>query len=147
MQDYAALAFGLWFASNALGLDSAAARPVINFVLSNLGPIDGPRYLGKARLAAVYPVSMLANPCGLNITTISLEGRMQFGIVANADAVDAARIALACERAFEALVRAVPRAGRLAVQRRAAASQDLVFRKPPVRQPSRTRRMPASQRS
>lgn len=147
MQDYALLAFGLWLASNALGLDAAVSRPVVNFVLSNLGAIDGPRYLGHSRLSAVYPVSMLASPSGLNITTISLEGRMEFGIVANADAVDATLIARRCEKAFEALARTVSRASESAASRRAVAPQDLVFRKPPARKPSRTRRMPASQRS
>jgi diacylglycerol O-acyltransferase len=146
MQDYAALAFGLWFASNAIGLD-AVTHPVVNFVLSNVGAIDGPRYLGHSRLAAAYPVSMLANPSGLNVTMMSLEGRMHFGIVANAAALDATRIAEACNDAFTELSSAVPRAARPAAPRSAASRQDFVFRKPPARKPSRTRRIPASQRS
>ena len=80
--DYAALAFGLWFASSTLGL-GAITRPVINLVVSNVGAVDGPRYLGAARLSAVYPVSMLAEPAGLNVTTVSVNDRMDFGIVAN----------------------------------------------------------------
>jgi WS/DGAT/MGAT family acyltransferase len=148
MQDYAALAFGLWFASNALGLDAAIARPVINFVLSNVGAIDGPRYLGNSRLASVIPVSMLANPCGLNVTAISLEGRMQFGVLTNAAAVDASRIADECRRAFADLAHVVrPGNRRARASRTGESDQDLVLRKPPVRKPSRTRRMPASQRS
>ncbi len=148
MQDYAALAFGLWFASNALGLEAAVARPVINFVLSNVGAIDGPRYLGHSRLTSVVPMSMLANPCGLNVTAISLEGRMQFGILSNAAAVNASCIANESRRAFADLVHAMgPGSRRERASRAGESVQDLVLRKPPARKPSRTRRMPASQRS
>jgi len=109
--DYAMLAFGLWFASNALGL-GAVTRPVINLVASNVGGVEGPRYLGRSRLAAVYPVSMIADPTGLNVTMLSVNERMDFGIVANAAVADAARIARACEAAFEELRRRVKPAGR-----------------------------------
>jgi WS/DGAT/MGAT family acyltransferase len=109
--DYAALAFGLWFASNSLGLGSVT-RPVINLVVSNVGAVEGPRYLGASRLTAAYPVSMLADPAGLNVTTVSVNGRMDFGIIANAAAVaDAGEIARACEAAFEEL-RFAPRRSR-----------------------------------
>jgi hypothetical protein len=101
--DYAAIAFGLWFASSSLGL-GAVTRPVINLVVSNVGAVDGPRYVGASRLAAAYPVSMLADPAGLNVTTMSLNERMDFGIVANAAAVpDAAEVARACAAAFDEL--------------------------------------------
>jgi len=146
MQDYAMLAFGLWLASSTLGL-GAVTRPVINFVLSNVGAIDGPRYLGRSRLAAAYPVSMLADPTGLNITTMSLDGRMQFGIVANAAAVDAVRVAQACKESFASLSRAMARTTKASTRPRPASPQDLVLRKPPLRSPSRNRRIPASQRS
>lgn len=108
--DYALLAFGLWFASNTLGL-GAVARPVVNLVVSNVGAVDGTRYLGDCRLAAAYPVSMLADPCGLNVTVVSVEDHMDFGIIANAAVVaDAFELARACEAAFEQLVRAAKRA-------------------------------------
>ena len=136
--DYAMLAFGLWFASHALGL-GAVTRPVINLVASNIGGVEGARYLGRSRLAAVYPVSMLADPTGLNVTMLSANGNMDFGIVANAAVADAAEIARACEAAFQELRRRVKPAR--------PADQDLSFRKAPARRPSRTRRMPPSQRS
>jgi WS/DGAT/MGAT family acyltransferase len=118
--DYAALAFGLWFASNSLGL-GAVTRPVINLVVSNVGAVQGPRYLGASRLAAAYPVSMLADPAGLNVTTMSVNERMDFGIIANAAAVaDAAEIARACEAAFEELRLTRPRPHRTARPRNAA---------------------------
>lgn len=119
--DYAALAFGLWFASSALGL-GAVTRPVINLVVSNVGAVEGPRYLGASRLAAVYPVSMLAEPAGLNVTTVSVNDRMDFGIVANESAVaDAGAIARACEAAFEQLRRWALRAPRTGTRRSRSA--------------------------
>jgi hypothetical protein len=107
--DYAALAFGLWFASNTLGL-GAITRPVINLTVSNVGAVDGTRYLGECKLTAAYPVSMLADPCGLNVTVVSVDDHMDFGIVANAAVLaDAFELARACEAAFAQLVRAVKR--------------------------------------
>jgi WS/DGAT/MGAT family acyltransferase len=118
--DYAALAFGLWFASSTLGF-GAITRPVINLVVSNVGAVEGPRYLGASRLAAVYPVSMLADPAGLNVTTVSVNDRMDFGIVANETAVaDAGQIARACQIAFEQLTPA-PRRPRGTAGRRGSA--------------------------
>jgi hypothetical protein len=109
--DYAALAFGLWFVSNTLGL-GAITRPVINLTVSNVGAVDGTRYLGDCRLTAAYPVSMLADPCGLNVTVVSVEDHMDFGIIANAAVVaDAFELARACEAAFAQLLRAVKRSG------------------------------------
>ena len=107
--DYALLAFGLWFASSTLGL-GAVARPVVNLVVSNVGAVDGTRHLGDCRLAAAFPVSMLADPCGLNVTVVSVEDHMDFGIIANAAVVaDAFELARACEAAFAQLLRAVKR--------------------------------------
>ena len=108
--DYAALAFGLWFSSNMLGL-GAVARPVVNLTVSNVGAVEGPRYLGASRLAAAYPVSMLADPVGLNVTVLSVGERMDFGIVANAAVLaDAFELARACEAAFAQLLRSAKRA-------------------------------------
>lgn len=125
--DYALLAFGLWFASSTLGL-GAIARPVVNLVVSNVGAVDGTRYLGDCRLTAAYPVSMLADPCGLNVTVVSVEDHMDFGIVANAAVVaDAFELARACEAAFAQLLRAVkrapatPRSGRVPRRKRVSS--------------------------
>jgi hypothetical protein len=78
--------------------------------VSNVGAVDGARYLGECQLATAYPVSMLADPCGLNVTVVSVEDHMDFGIVANAAVVaDAFELSRACEAAFEQLMRAVQR--------------------------------------
>jgi hypothetical protein len=69
------------------------------------------------------------------VSAVSLGERMDFGIVANRAAVpDAAEIARHCLAAWTLL-------------RKAADRQDLVLRKPPLRKPSRKRRIPPSQRS
>jgi len=117
--DYALLAFGLWFASSSLGF-GAVTRPVVNLTVSNVGGIDGERYLGACRLRAAYPVSMLADPVGLNVTLLSVDGRMDFGIVANAAVLaDAFELADSCQAAFARLRRAARGA---AARRRAATS-------------------------
>jgi hypothetical protein len=55
---------------------------------------------------------MLADPCGLNVTVVSVEDHMDFGIIANAAVVaDAFELARACEAAFAQLLRAVKRSG------------------------------------
>jgi diacylglycerol O-acyltransferase len=131
--DFALLAFGLWLASDTFGL-GAFTRPVVNFVVSNVGGVEGARYLGRSRLVGAYPVSMVADPVGLNVTSFSHDGRMDVGIIASRAAVpDAAEIARHCLAAWRQI-------------RRAKAPQDLTLRKPPARKPSRTRRIPASQR-
>ena len=132
--DYALLAFGVWFASHTFGMD-AFTRPVVNLVISNVGGLPGERYLGDLRLAGAYPVSMIADPVGLNVSAVSLGGRMDFGIVANRAVVpDAGEISRHCLAAWALLLKAARR-------------QDLVLRNPPLRKPSRRRRMPPSQRS
>lgn len=122
--DYAMLAFGLWFVSSKLGF-GAVTRPVINFAVSNIGEVDGPRYVGDCRLAAAYPASMVADPTGLNVTVLSVNGHMDFGIMANAAVLeDAFELAHACEAAFMQLSRATRRtpAGRPRRSRRKAAA-------------------------
>mgnify|MGYP001828122486 CR=1 FL=1 len=104
--DYSALAFGLWFGSHALGMD-AFTRPVINLTISNVGGLPGPFYLGRSRLTGAFPVSMIADPVGLNVTMMSVDGKMDFGIVANRVAVpDPDRLAQHCLSAFARLEKA-----------------------------------------
>jgi len=54
---------------------------------------------------------MLADPTGLNVTVMSVDGRMDFGIVANAAVLaDAFEVARECQAAFLQLERAARRA-------------------------------------
>jgi WS/DGAT/MGAT family acyltransferase len=131
--DFAILVFGLSLATKALGLD-ARVKPAVNYVVSNVGGVAGTRYLGRSRLVAAYPISMVADPVGLNFTTLSHDGRMDVGIVASqASLPDATPLAQHCLEAWQRLRRTRPR-------------QDLTLRKAPPRKRSRTRRMPPIQR-
>jgi WS/DGAT/MGAT family acyltransferase len=104
--DYAALAFGFWYASHALGLD-AYTRPVINLIVSNVGNLPGERFLGPYRLAGAYPISMIAEPAGLNVSAVSLGDRIDVGIVANRAAVpDADELARCCLAGWARLCKA-----------------------------------------
>lgn len=127
-QDFGALAFGLSFAAHALGL-GASTPPVVNLVISNVGAVPGPRYLGRSRLVGTYPISMIAEPPGLNVTTLSCEGHMDFGLLANRAALpDPDEIARRCGEAFARLQQAARR--RRAGSRAAGSRQRGAHRRP-----------------
>ncbi len=60
-------------------------RPTWNLVVSNVPGPQFPLYLAGARLVANYPVSVITDGMGLNITVMSYEGHLDFGIVADRD--------------------------------------------------------------
>jgi WS/DGAT/MGAT family acyltransferase len=64
---------------------SGAGRPNWNLVISNVPGPQFPLYLAGARLEANYPVSVITDGMGLNITVMSYRGHMDFGIVADRD--------------------------------------------------------------
>jgi WS/DGAT/MGAT family acyltransferase len=64
---------------------SGAGRPNWNLVISNVPGPQFPLYLAGARLEANYPVSVITDGMGLNITVMSYCGHMDFGIVADRD--------------------------------------------------------------
>src|SRR3954471_12571745 len=64
---------------------SGAGRPNWNLVISNVPGPQFPLYLAGARLEANYPVSVITDGMGLNITVMSYCGRLDFGIVADRD--------------------------------------------------------------
>ncbi|MFL5896028.1 MAG: WS/DGAT/MGAT family O-acyltransferase [Thermoleophilaceae bacterium] len=64
---------------------SGAARPAWNLVVSNVPGPQSPLYCAGARLVANYPVSVITDGMGLNITVMSYNGQMDFGIVADRD--------------------------------------------------------------
>jgi WS/DGAT/MGAT family acyltransferase len=64
---------------------SQAGRPTWNLVISN---VPGPQfdlYCAGARLVANYPVSVITDGMGLNITVMSYKGHLDFGLVADRD--------------------------------------------------------------
>jgi WS/DGAT/MGAT family acyltransferase len=56
--------------------------PPFNLVISNVPGPNIPVYLGGAKLLAHYPVSVLTDGLGLNITVIGYLGQLHFGLVA-----------------------------------------------------------------
>jgi WS/DGAT/MGAT family acyltransferase len=64
---------------------SRAGRSTWNLVISNVPGPQFPLYMAGARLEAHYPVSVITDGMGLNITVMSYMGHMDFGIVADRD--------------------------------------------------------------
>jgi WS/DGAT/MGAT family acyltransferase len=64
---------------------SSPGRPTWNLVISNVPGPQFPLYMAGAELQANYPVSVITDGMGLNITVMSYRGRMDFGIVADRD--------------------------------------------------------------
>jgi WS/DGAT/MGAT family acyltransferase len=58
-------------------------RPAWNLVVSNVPGPQFPLYIAGARLEANYPISVITDGMGLNITVMSYCGHLDFGIVAD----------------------------------------------------------------
>lgn len=78
-----ARAAGLTFSLAAAG----AVRPTWNLVVSNVPGPQFPLYCAGARLVAQYPVSVITDAMGLNITVMSYAGALCVGIVADRDQI------------------------------------------------------------
>jgi len=63
-------------------------RPPVNLVISNVPGPRSPLFLAGAKLEAHYPVSVVVDGVGLNITVMSYLDHLDFGIVADRDQVD-----------------------------------------------------------
>jgi diacylglycerol O-acyltransferase len=57
--------------------------PVWNLCISNVPGVPMPLYCAGARVLNEYPISAIADGMGLNITVLSYQGQMDFGIVAD----------------------------------------------------------------
>ncbi len=64
------------------------SRPLVNCVISNVPGPPTPVYCAGARVEAAYPVSVIVDGMGLNITVMSLSGQLNFGIVVDREQVD-----------------------------------------------------------
>jgi len=64
---------------------SRPGRPTWNLVISNVPGPQFPLYLAGARLEANYPVSVITDGMGLNITVMSYMGSLDFGLVVDRD--------------------------------------------------------------
>ena len=67
---------------------SERLRPALNLVISNVPGPASPLYCAGARLEANYPVSVVMDGVGLNITCLSYLDHVDFGIVADREQVD-----------------------------------------------------------
>ncbi len=85
---------------------AAARKPIWNLVVSNVPGPQFPLYMAGAQLVANYPVSVITDGMGLNITVMSYCGHLDFGIVADRDQIpDVWKL---IEWLEESLVRAAP---------------------------------------
>ena len=64
-------------------LSTGPGRPAWNLVVSNVPGPQFPLYLAGAKLVANHPVSVITDGMGLNITVMSYDGHLDFGIVAD----------------------------------------------------------------
>ncbi|MGB6425958.1 MAG: wax ester/triacylglycerol synthase family O-acyltransferase [Solirubrobacterales bacterium] len=62
-------------------------RPIYNLVISNVPGPSFPLYLGGAEIKANFPVSVVTDGAGLNITVMSYQDSMDFGLIADRDQV------------------------------------------------------------
>jgi WS/DGAT/MGAT family acyltransferase len=62
---------------------SKRSRPLWNLVVSNVPGPQFPLYMAGARLEAQYPISVVTDGMGLNITVMSYCGELNFGIVSD----------------------------------------------------------------
>ena len=66
---------------------SAAGRPQWNLVVSNVPGPQFPLYCAGARLVAHYPVSVITDGMGLNVTAMSYDGHVDVGVIADRDLI------------------------------------------------------------
>jgi len=64
---------------------SDLGRPQWNLVVSNVPGPQFPLYCAGARLVAHYPVSVITDGMGLNITAMSYDGHIDIGVIADRD--------------------------------------------------------------
>jgi diacylglycerol O-acyltransferase len=64
---------------------SSVGRPQWNLVISNVPGPQFPLYCAGSRLVAHYPVSVITDGMGLNITAMSYDGHIDVGVIADRD--------------------------------------------------------------
>jgi WS/DGAT/MGAT family acyltransferase len=67
---------------------AAVHPPIFNAIISNVAGPPIPLYSGGARLAAIYALGPLLVGCGINITLVSYQDRVEFGVAVCPDVVE-----------------------------------------------------------
>jgi hypothetical protein len=78
-EDYYALVMGPAIVLTVTG-NATRVPPVINAIFSNVPGSRDKLYLEGAELEALYPLSIITDAMGLNITVVSHAGKLCFGI-------------------------------------------------------------------
>jgi len=80
------------------------SMPPTNVVISNVPGWRHPLYLGDAKLSAIYPVSVLIDYQAFNITVLSREDSLDFGLIAAHESIeDLKQISTYMQEAFAEL--------------------------------------------
>ncbi|HEY5144767.1 MAG TPA: wax ester/triacylglycerol synthase family O-acyltransferase [Solirubrobacteraceae bacterium] len=94
---------------------SGQLNPPLNVVISNVPGSPVPLYCAGARLEANYPLSVITDGMGLNLTIISYRDRIDFGIIGDREEVpDVWFLADAVDDAFAELLALLPARARSA---------------------------------
>jgi hypothetical protein len=112
-----------------------AMSPAVNVVISNVPGSPTPMYFAGATLVAQYPVSTILDGIGLNITVLSYQDRLDFGLVADRVQVpDLDTISEALEAELAELLSRLPRPpGRSKATTSPSATVDRTAHQEPVR--------------
>ena len=98
-------------------------NPPLNLVISNVPGSPVPLYCAGARLEANYPLSVITDGMGLNLTIISYQDRIDFGIIGDREEVpDVWFLAEEVQTAYEELRELVPEPAAAPARRRRSRS-------------------------
>jgi len=99
----------LFSRASRVALDvTGRVRPALNLVVSNVPGPPIPLYCAGAKMLAHYPVSVITDGVGLNITVMSYMDHIDVGIVADHDSIeDAWTMTEAMEHALDELMEVI----------------------------------------
>ncbi len=87
-------------------------NPPFNVVISNVPGPQFPLYSAGAKLKGIYPLSAISDGAGLNMTLMSYNGNLDFGLLADWEKVpDVWNLILALTEELEALTKAAAKEG------------------------------------
>jgi diacylglycerol O-acyltransferase / wax synthase len=78
----------LFTRASRMAMQVSSRRPPLNLVISNVPGPAVPLYIAGATLLGHYPVSVVVDGVGLNITVMSYRDHIDVGVIADRDSVD-----------------------------------------------------------